>query len=828
MASANPIGPDSLITIKVAIAGTNRRFKLPLRELGANVLPDKLCSLLDIASPSNVVFERYSDSAAAFITLDANNPAVYKQLYRAAKAKLKLRIKATLITVPDEAAQPEQAAPVGQEPEPTVAEDEANPWPRRSWVTPPSAPKAPVWPLSAGQEPAPIVETRSLFAQWPQPGSQAKSQCLAPLPTGPTSPPQGACHSLLPEMARPPQYAEAARALYQPPGVPRFPGTSYSVYCNSCDVPIPHAHYHCSICDDGDFDLCQACVDAGVLCHGEDHWLIKRFVQDHKVINSTTETIAPRKGVEEGLAETDGSDQREPSLKPLQALLTCNQCSFSGVPSQTDFVSCATCDGYDLCVPCHVRQKHGHHPGHAFRPAAPGSPLTPFVASLCPPGRNTSHYAICDGCDKAINGVRHKCLNCPDWDYCSACVQNARYMHPGHRFAPIYEPIAPAFIRGQKHYGIFCDGPMCTSKPHKTPIVGDRYKCAVCHDTDFCANCEASPVNRHNRTHPLIKFKSPVRNVSVSTVGEKDNGEAMPSMGDQQVRTRSAATETHPPAPSSNAATQVQIVADLKPSEKAAASTEAQVTPAPTMNAGFVRDTVVDGSKIGPNHVFEQTWTLFNPGPAPWPKGCSLKFVGGDNMRNLDPAHPTSVADLERSIQSNVLSEEVGAGEERDFTVTLRTPAREGLCISYWRLTAPDGAMIGRHRLWCFVDVTRRAEEAKIEVEHIEDIEDERREEAERAAAAETKARRETESESSTMIFPTLDKESPASSTHGAVSHAAKVTDEEEEELLEDVASLAIEEDEQTDDGFCTDEEYDILDASDEEFLATAQKEVQK
>jgi next-to-BRCA1 protein 1 len=50
-----------------------------------------------------VVFERYSDSAAAFVRLDSDNSSVYKQLYRAAKAKLKLRIKATVTRSPLEA-----------------------------------------------------------------------------------------------------------------------------------------------------------------------------------------------------------------------------------------------------------------------------------------------------------------------------------------------------------------------------------------------------------------------------------------------------------------------------------------------------------------------------------------------------------------------------------------------------------------------------------------------------------------------------------------------------------------------------------------------------
>lgn len=51
---------------------------------------------LQIRDDEQVVFERYSDSAAAYVTLDSNAPAVYKTLFRAAKAKLKLRLRATV------------------------------------------------------------------------------------------------------------------------------------------------------------------------------------------------------------------------------------------------------------------------------------------------------------------------------------------------------------------------------------------------------------------------------------------------------------------------------------------------------------------------------------------------------------------------------------------------------------------------------------------------------------------------------------------------------------------------------------------------------------
>lgn len=77
------------------------------------------------------------------------------------------------------------------------------------------------------------------------------------------------------------------------------------------------------------------------------------------------------------------------------------------------------------------------------------------------------------------------------------------------------------------------------------------------------------------------------------------------------------------------------------------------------------------------------------------------------------------------------------------------------------------------------------------------------------------------------MIFPQLDKESPESSTYetstaqpaSPVSEkstiARTVTVASDEEFFEDAESVALHSDD--DEGFMTDEEYDILDASDEE-----------
>lgn len=67
---------------------------------------------------------------------------------------------------------------------------------------------------------------------------------------------------------------------------------------------------------------------------------------------------------------------------------------------ESNFVTCMVCEDYDLCIPCHVGMKHGHHPNHAFAPVSEESSLDTEASLLCAPGRNIRHLAICDGCDK--------------------------------------------------------------------------------------------------------------------------------------------------------------------------------------------------------------------------------------------------------------------------------------------------------------------------------------------------------------------------------------------------------------------------------------------
>ncbi|KAF2488519.1 hypothetical protein BU16DRAFT_587026 [Lophium mytilinum] len=754
MATNVPVTLDTLITIKIAIQGSNRKFKIPLRDLGAHVLPDKLRALLAIPAGQEVVFERYSDSAGAYITLDSENAQVYKTLFRAAKAKLKLRLRAIIVAQdaePSASAPAPVPVPAAQAPSSRYSLDAPSftTLPGVPALSPPTVVRSCVPPRPAGaynySRMAAFNKAMSEMNQLATPqqpaADKADAEGEAPVPRAFTA--RENFFTNLNDMPRAADLAFRMKDAAPPP--PPSNACSWVVYCNNCDNPMANEHFHCSICDRGDYDLCASCVDAGIHCPGAGHWMVKRFVKNGTVVNSTTERIGPKAKVEpENDMPGAFTEEKKPEIEEQDLpTRTCNSCV--KVFPENEFVTCTSCDDYDLCMDCHVSTKHGHHPGHAFKAATPDTSLTALADFLCSEGRNVRHAAVCDGCEKFIYGVRHKCLNCPDWDYCSTCIKSAKFIHPQHRFVPIYEPLPEPRASVVRHYGIYCDGPLCKDKESQSYIEGVRYKCAVCHDTDFCANCEAIPANRHNRTHPLIKFKTPVRNVSVTTMGEDRNGSPMTTMGDLPAR-RSTATETVPVAPSANAATQVQTIVDMKPVEARQSkpkieikdllaepiqekirvqdllSTPPQVaepveekaspvqvsraeSPVSELAAYFVRDTIQDGTKVAPGSRFIQVWTLRNPGPRSWPAGCSVRYVGGDNMLNVDNSHPSSDSDLAEATESNVIGRAVEKGEEISFRVLMKAPQREGTHISYWRLKAPNGTPFG-HRLWCHIDVS--------------------------------------------------------------------------------------------------------------------------
>ncbi|KAK8069144.1 hypothetical protein PG994_005760 [Apiospora phragmitis] len=814
MASPSTATPDTLITLKVNYDGSTRRFKLPLRDLGASTLDDKVRAFLQVPVGTKTLVERYSDSAASFVVLDPSNVSVFKQLFRAAKAKQKLKLRVTTQTESLENNIP-KAVTIEDEPEPV---------------------------------PEPKKETAAVSSSEQVMSPQTTEQSTpAPMPT-PTALPETIVAPQVPDEF--PEFIKQWRAR----GMPR-------ISLRRDDSGAELIDFRCS----------SSSVDPQIAFANLIGQVPKAAVNEPVETVEAAEEVEPASAVPSTTVELE-QDGYPPCPAVSDALLLSAATAATGlcpIPITTALLAMMAILIFAKAATTHIAPKTSRAsvtsmppkcsvggwslpireaektcvapvapslnstfartcncsrspPKACLLPAVKGTAFSQFISARLAAGRNVVHNAICDGCDKYVRGVRHKCLDCPDWDYCSECVQNASFIHPNHRFVELYEPVSERRnVSHAVHHGICCDGPLCaSSRGSPKYITGDRFKCAVCDDTDFCASCEASPSNPHNKTHPLIKFKTPVRHVSVTTTGEHEGGKRMPSMGDrsrcQQMNSRS--TETAPSPNSEIAVNPVQTVVDVKPTEPEVKveEKEKEIEPdhatlveekqaEPKLVAIFKHDTVEDGTVMAPKTTFEQTWVLKNEGQTAWPAGCSVKFVGGDYMGAVDPTHPAGIHELVSASESTVCYNQLQPGQEFPFTVLMRTPDRDGQAISYWRLTTADGVKFG-HKLWCDVLVERSQPETQGET------------------ILDSKV---PEMAKSQMIIPKLEHESPSASLHMTKSESEVEAAAETSTLApstqdnEDEYEDCVDDDDwaaDSDDGFLTDEEYDILDASDEEY----------
>jgi next-to-BRCA1 protein 1 len=708
----------------------------------------QLRSFLNIPESQAVVFERYSDSAAGYVNLEPNNVQAYKSLYRAAKAKLKLKLRANVgpdpnnkplcaVTVKkwDETLNSLANMNIGADAAKTpVAQPTAVPSLTKAVSASPVAdavPAAAPMPKTEAPSDSPLRETvhnktdRDFLQDLLRQTALVEVECSRLLSQNTYSPPP------LPPKVAPGDSSPAkkyATFVHEAEKTAKAQEPNHwSVYCNNCDKNMLSEHYHCDVCENGDYDLCVPCKDAGVHCKSESHWLIKRLVtKDGAIVCSTTETVCAKpepKGMPGAFTDEKKADELPEPTR------TCNCCV--KVFAENCFVTCVNCDDYDLCIPCLERGAHGHHPGHEFQAAVENMTLASTSEALLKPGRDQQHAAICDGCNKSVVGVRHKCFVCPDFDYCSSCVKTASVTHRGHRFASLFDAIPHPYERLPVHYAIYCDGPLC--EKNKAYIKGIRYKCAVCDDLDFCACCEALPSLTHNKTHPLIKIRSPIANCTIDTYHDgqllRPANKDAPAVGAAiaNAAIANAAIQTVLDVEPSDAPKSVKERMEIKDlveksedqkevkekvrdqikvkdllSEPVEAAPEA---PKAELTAHFIRDTVKDGSILPAGSPFLQVWTLKNPGPAEWPAGCSVRYVGGDHMFNLDDSRPSPSAEVSRATSSNVINRPVMVGEEIAFRVVMKAPRREGTAISYWRLKDPQGVPFG-HRLWCHINVT--------------------------------------------------------------------------------------------------------------------------
>jgi tetratricopeptide (TPR) repeat protein len=61
-----------------------------------------------------------------------------------------------------------------------------------------------------------------------------------------------------------------------------------SIRCDGCGLWVDddQCHYHCGVCNDGNFDLCRGCFDKGTTCDGgRSHSLVKRVVKEGRFVS---------------------------------------------------------------------------------------------------------------------------------------------------------------------------------------------------------------------------------------------------------------------------------------------------------------------------------------------------------------------------------------------------------------------------------------------------------------------------------------------------------------------------------------------------------------
>ena len=284
----------------------------------------------------------------------------------------------------------------------------------------------------------------------------------------------------------------------------------FQYICDGCNMaPIKGIRYHCEKCPD--FDFCEKCYNSDKkVTHGHTFQAIKKS------------TIPmPQRPIFTNFCG-----------KTIHGNVACDGCGM--FPIVGIRYKCGVCPDFNFCENCEKKEgmKHGH-------PMVRLTSLNMLRSIKCNMKENSKkeigkdekiifENINCNGCGaKSIEGTRYKCAVCKNFDYCEKCLIENKEKH-NHPFIKFYhqnmklESIKVVVLddmynkkpeekkeeekKEEKngkpvHYGIICDG--C----EKTPIVGCRYKCAVCKDFDFCEECEEKFSGQH--LHPFIKIYKP-------------------------------------------------------------------------------------------------------------------------------------------------------------------------------------------------------------------------------------------------------------------------------------------------------------------------------
>ncbi|KAF8140511.1 hypothetical protein EV363DRAFT_1393414 [Boletus edulis] len=150
------------------------------------------------------------------------------------------------------------------------------------------------------------------------------------------------------------------------------------------------------------------------------------------------------------------------------------------------------------------------------------------------PALPVHHGVVCDSCSKTIVGIRHKCLDCPDYDLCAGCMESGvtEQHNPFHEDRPFGGRQQPSSsdhnpVTRQGSAGTPADLPIRHSASCNlcdSAIVGERFKCVTCPgkvlsvdrngyvliylDFDTCSSCFRITTEQHP-AHGFVRVNRP-------------------------------------------------------------------------------------------------------------------------------------------------------------------------------------------------------------------------------------------------------------------------------------------------------------------------------
>ncbi|KAI0639950.1 hypothetical protein C8Q77DRAFT_1164747 [Trametes polyzona] len=309
------------------------------------------------------------------------------------------------------------------------------------------------------------------------------------------------------------------------------------VSCDNCGKRhIKGIRYKCLECND--YDLCEGCMASPKVWGSHD--------RSHAFFPIHTK---------EDFVDFCVVKEKRQGAQVVHKGITCDGCGKENITGVRH--KCLGCDDYDICETCvsDPRKRQEHNLAHSFFPIVVPGNKEAFYEALArlhlestpsAAGAVATHHGIhCDGCGKRpIVGVRHKCLDCPDYDLCTDCISNPgrRSKHnASHAFFPVTIPgelmgYQAALARSNRsrsprndhrpsfpqslddrgpleaqldaaqpvHKNIVCD--VC-----RREIVGVRNKCLDCPDYDLCQACLTTPTLRsqHHPEHQFFGIEKP-------------------------------------------------------------------------------------------------------------------------------------------------------------------------------------------------------------------------------------------------------------------------------------------------------------------------------